>query len=362
MEAAITLAMAGIIATAAASAMSLVMRTVSKTRTGLMVQTHLINAIQFLSKDIENSGGNGLPAPVGILVEDSTNCPARDGFPACNGSDRVTVVKAIADLPVCVVMPGAPDPGPDLVSELDDTPAALNIASFQYSLGGCCFPSQISGTAITGDAVLTSAEGGFFRVVRVTGNVSTACEFTLTNVLPNHLGLNAATAALSAAVDDDDFQMFHKGTVTLVEMNTYFLDTAAHELRVRRGGESAPGSLVAEHIYDFQISLGYDMALSAMPTDIKWVNRGALVAEEINVAEYALATTDVLTTVDPLFTRTTPPREVMVSVVQGVPSLVGPDKVISPLRHTSRTITAPGMALRAGVAHLTPTNSVLRDQ
>jgi hypothetical protein len=63
---------------------------------------------------------------------------------------------------------------------------------------------------------------------------------------------------------------------------------------------------------------------------------------------------------DPFVLRRFAPREVLVSVVQGVPSSLRPDTIESPLREpSSRIITVPGVALRAGVARLSPMNALL---
>jgi prepilin-type N-terminal cleavage/methylation domain-containing protein len=327
-EAMVTMAIAGIVTTAAAGAMAMIMRSVQNTRIGVTVTSNLVNTVQFLSKDIENAGGQGLPTQAGIMVENDT-CPARDGMPACNGTDRVTIATAMPELPVCATRAGS-------------RPNAL---SFQYVQGGCCFPSNIGGNAVTGVAMLTGPNQ-IFRPVQVTGIANAVCEFTVADAVPNSLYLNSPIVSDHASFAGDDFTPFVDGTATLVLLRTYYLDTATHELRVRHGvGASAQTALVADQIFDLQVALGVDVDDDGRVAENEWAFRGGL----------GVATS-------PFQTRLLPPREVMVSVVQGVPASLRPDAVESPLRAAGadRVVTNPGTALRAGVAHVSPVNALLR--
>ncbi len=327
-EAMVTLAIAGIVTAAAAGAMAMIMRSVANTRVGVTVTSNLVNTVQFLSKDIENAGGQGLPNQAGIMVENDS-CPARDGMPACNGTDRVTIAVAMPELPICATREGS----------------RPNTLSFQYAQGGCCFPSEIGGVQVGGTAMLTGPNN-IFRPVRLTGVTGAVCEFDVEDAAPADLYLNATTVAGHAAVAVNDFTPFIDGAATLVLLRTYYLDTATHELRVRHGvGPSAQFALVADQIFDLQVALGIDVDDDGRVAANEWAFRG-----ELGVAA------------TPLQTRRSPPREVMVSVIQGVPASLRPDALESPLRFsgTDRIVTNPGTALRAGVAHISPVNTLLR--
>jgi len=253
-------------------------------------------------------------------------------MPACGGADRITVVVAIPDLPVCAVREGS----------------RVGAVSFQYVQGGCCFPSSTASGPITGAAML-AGPSGIFRPVQIVGvtDATAVCEFTVTDAVPNGLYLNSTNATVHASTGATDFTPFVNGTATLVQLSTYYLDTTAHELRLRRGlGSTAQDGLVAEHIYDLQIALGYDINTNGAVEDNEWAFLGGL----------------GIATADPFVTRLNAPREVKLSIVQGAPASLRPDVVDSPLRPpgAGRTITAPGIALRVGVAHVAPVNTLLR--
>ena len=325
-EAMVTLAIAGIVSAAAAATMALVMRTTSSTRASVTVANNMAQSIQFLSADIENAGGNGLPTQAALLVENDS-CAARDGMPACSGNDRVTVFTAIAGTPVCTTRIGS----------------RPNTWSFQYLQGGCCFPSVTpASTPVEGLVVLTQT-GSLFRPARIVGTAGAVCEFDLFDVVPQDLYLNAPTPAAHTAMPLTDFTPFKDGQATLVSMRTFFVDAAASELRMKNG-VAAGGILVADRIHDLQIALGHDLN-----------GNGRVEATEFAWRESALPAATSLVP------RQLPPREVLLSIVQGLSSNLRPDTVLSPLRPAgaAKTITAPGEALRAGLVRLVPYNSIV---
>lgn len=322
----VTLAIAGIVSAAAASTMALVMRTTSSTRASVTVANNMAQSIQFLSADIENAGGNGLPMQAALLVENDS-CAARDGMPACSGNDRITVFSAIAGAPVCSTRAGS----------------RPNTWSFQYLQGGCCFPSVTpAAVAVEGIVVLTQT-GGLFRPARIVGTAGAVCEFDAFDVVPQNLYLNAPNAAAHTAVALTDFTPFEDGQATLVSMRTFFLDAPKSELRMKNG-VAAGSILVADRLHDLQIALGHDANSNG----------------RIDATEYAWRES-ALPAVTSLLPRQLPPREVLVSVVQGLSSNLRPDTVLSPLRPAgaSKTISVQGEALRAGLVRLVPYNSIL---
>lgn len=331
MEAMVAMAIAGIISVAATSAMSLVLRTVSTTRNNMTVATNLNNSLQFISRDVEVAGGQGLAGQASFIVEND-DCVARDGLPACNGSDRVHVFTALPEPPVCTVRAA-------------QTAGAL---SFQYVQGGCCFPSMFSGAPVSGPIVLTRTDGAF-RPVLATGISSTVCEFTVEDLLDVTLYLNDPVPATHEAVSLTDFTPFLGGQATLVTMRTYYLSQGLNpqgerfsELRGRTGaGPSATDALIMDEIWDFQVAVGVDVNQNKVVANDEWAFRGN---DGIASDAYAL--------------RRSPPRLVQVAIVQGLKASVS-NTVTVPLRTGNQAITEPGRLLRSGIVQLVPINATL---
>lgn len=332
MEAMVAMAMAGIISAAAAGAMSLVLRSVSTTRSNMSVATNLNNSLQFISRDVEIAGGQGLPVQSSVIVESDTCDPMPGGIPACGGFDRVHLFTALPDPPVCTVRVGA----------------TTNSLSFQYVQGGCCFPASAKGSAVTG-AVMLSRTDGAFRPILASGIAGKACEFTPTDLLPNALYLNDPVPATHAAVSASDFAPFVGGQATLVTMRTYYLERgvdsgqAFSRLRARIGvGTAAVDELVMDEIWDFQVAIGVDTNGDRVVSPTEWAFQGGP----------GVAT-------DPFVLRLRPPRLVQVALVQGIKASVGTDTATVFLRSGDQTVTAPGRAVRAGMVQLSPINTTL---
>lgn len=329
LEAMVVMAIAGIVAVSAMMTMSLVMKTMSRTRATINIDNAMGQTVQFMSKDIENAGGNGLLVQ-GCLVVDNDACASRDDIPACAGSDRITVFTAVADSPTCAVRQGS-------------RPATL---SFQYQQGGCCFPSSMPAVgpsppaAVVGNVMLQNRTGGY-RPVQVHGVAGATCEFTATDLLGVNHYLNDPVPSVHQATAVSEFDPFFDGTATLVQMRTFYLDVAARQLRVKNG--TAAGSLLlADRVHDLQISIGHDLDADGT----------------VAASEYAWRNSD-LPAATSFVQRLNAPREVLLSVVQGQPEATKPDTVTSPLRPAATsTITAPGEALRVGLVRLVPYNAI----
>ncbi|HEY1101391.1 MAG TPA: hypothetical protein VGF99_20805, partial [Myxococcota bacterium] len=258
------------------------------------------------------------------------SCPSRDDIPACGGTDRITVFTALPDTPVCAVRAGS----------------RVDALSFQHVQGGCCFPSQRSTTStppgtetVVGIAVLQK-QGGAFRQVRIEGIAGATCEFTATDVLDRDHYLNDADVAVHDAVDVDDFTPFIGGEATLVSMRTFFIDPQAHQLRVKNG-LAAGSALLADNVHDLQVAVGHDVDGDGDVIDSEFAWRGS-----------------ALPAAGDLRPRLLPPKEVLVSVVQGQPELSRPDVVTSPLRPiAAQSVSVPGQALRVGIARFLPVNA-----
>jgi len=329
-EAMVVLVIASIVSVSAMMMMSLVMRTMSSTRAAISVDTLLGQTVQFMSKDIENAGGNGLRVQ-GALLIDNDSCAARDDIPACNGSDRITVFTALPDSPVCAVRPGS----------------RTGALSFQYVQGGCCFPSRLAPSSVGptpptvhGTVVLENKVGGF-RQVRVTGITGAVCEFDVVDLLEKDHYLNDPVASVHAGVAVDDYAPFLGGTATLVQMRTFYVDTATHELRVKNGPD-ADSLLLAARVHDLQVAVGHDLDGDGVVVDSEYAWRNTAVPLPTSFVQ-----------------RLHAPREVLLSIVQGQPEATRPDVVTSPLRPlATASVTSPGEALRVGLVRLVPYNAI----
>jgi prepilin-type N-terminal cleavage/methylation domain-containing protein len=337
MESMVTLAIVGIISAAAATTMSLVLRTTGTSRASVLVSNSLAQALLYVSKDIENAGGNGVPGQAAIIVEND-GCLAHDGLMPCNGNDRLSLFVPIPDAPVCMVRAGSRD----------------GMLSFQYLQGGCCFPSQANNPVadsapVQGIVLLTRAQSpALFRPVHIRGVDGAVCEFEAQDVLPQSTYLNHADPVTHSAVTLSDFTPFLNGQATLVEMRTYYVNSFENQLRVRHGAKPGTDGLVADHVYDFQAALGIDQDDDGLIAPTEWEYRETASATLVGGVNLA---------------RLRPPREMLISMVVGLPSPLRPDQVISPLRPdgAGKTITRPGVALRAGMMRLVPMNALLGD-
>jgi len=333
-EAMVVMAIAGIVAVAATMTMSLVLRTMSSTRAAIAVDNAMGQTVQFMSKDIENAGGNGMRGQASVIV-DNDNCASRDDIPACGGTDRVTIFSALPDSPVCAVRQGS----------------RAKALSFQYVQGGCCFPSQVSlpssppsptptTSTVQGLVMLENKRGGF-RPVRVSGIAGAVCEFDVVDLLSSDHYLNDPTPSVHTATGVDEFDPFFDGTATLVQMRTFFVDPVEHELRVK-DGVAAGSLLLADHVHDLQIAIGHDLDGDGLVADSEFAWRNSAVPAATSFVQ-----------------RLHAPREVLLSIVQGHPEASKPDTVTSPLRPlATATITSPGEALRTGFVRLVPYNAV----
>lgn len=259
LELSVAMAIAGIIAAAAISLVGFMLSSGRRIGRGLDLTSSGRLGSLFVIDELRIAGGGGVEAWSSLIVED--DCVARGGYPACRGSDRVTVVQTIPRFPSCAIV---------------DTTAPGRVTVETINLSGvdvCCLNEVdfVRQVALVWTDTMQPA---------VLSGVGTGCEFTVAPVVPGDLlprQLSASTGFAAAGI---------KGAVVvLADIKTFYVDwnTAGTvgALRMHVELDGAP-SLVGERltvlddVADFQVALGYRGAGSLVEasagTDGWWPN------------------------------------------------------------------------------------------
>ncbi|OQW50444.1 MAG: hypothetical protein A4S09_01225 [Proteobacteria bacterium SG_bin7] len=186
-----------------------------------------------------NQVGGGTVRPwMAVWVEN--NCALRVPFPACNGSDRVTMASRDFNLNTCFV-----------------TSATVgNTLNFDPVAGvNCCSNTHFQKPIVV-------SKTGYWAQFFVDAVVSTPLTCSV------HV-VNGQGSGINAQASPPRFTDWGGASVDVIEVSTYYLNTVTHELRVftdlNNNSVIDPNEdqLIGANIYDFQIVLGYDAA----PTD-----------------------------------------------------------------------------------------------
>jgi hypothetical protein len=291
-EAALAMALVGVISIAAIGLYASVSQTFTATRKAAMLNDRAQSAIDYLMHDLRSIGGNGIPASVAIFVEDAAGARADpvtgfpDGSDAAAGvegrpplpgmADRLTTFTAIQNVPGCTIT-GITGPPNDTDGEgtaqflLTPCPSCNPPVAF----GTCCFTMGIARPFVR-TVVLMS--GNSFRPVMLS-NSSGTCQFRWQDVVP--ASMRPAPTPVPPISD------YIGGQAVLVDFRTYYLDAQTHDLMMHI--DNLPGepaqvgavlndyganpSVVGERfrvldgVYDFQVSLGYDLDASGDVTE-----------------------------------------------------------------------------------------------
>jgi type II secretory pathway pseudopilin PulG len=195
----------------------------------ILTEGDLLLMEDYFVRKISAGGGNSLSPWNSYWVEDA--CAARGPFPACDSSDRLTIVDSIS-ASTCAVTGSTP-------SGLDHD---LNISN----AGGCCLLSLDLTNAQT-MLVLGSTYGQRFVTAVDTG----ACTVHVTP------GPNANHDSSPAVVD------WTGATISPISIATIYLDTTTNELHSYTYLRNTTSDLIiADQIFDFQAALGFDLPLS----------------------------------------------------------------------------------------------------
>ncbi len=321
MEAAVVLAMVGLVAAAALTVFALLSRTMKSTQNESMLNARSHQPLQYLSSELQRAGGNGIPGQAAIVIED--NCAARGELPGCAGTDRVTVFTA-PQAPVCRAR--------DLGASADGRSYAV-----EWPQGGCCLRSEDFSAHVM---LLNRRASGeiLYRPVFLTGTGTDDddCEFAAVDLLPPNLRHGGAGD-------------FDGGDVVLVEMRTFYVDPATDELflHIDNAAPPAPGAptvigkrmLIADHVVDLQVAAGLDVDDDGAVDDREWAFFPGQVA--------------------PADPRIVAPRMLWLGTVIGLPDsgVRAGNSVTSLLRGS--VMSRPGLVLRSASTRVAPTNGLL---
>lgn len=382
MELAVTMAIAGIVSVSALMLHSAVSRSFSSARRIGELSDRLLGTATYIARELTTVGGNTASASMALYVEN--NCAARGAYPACpNGSDRVTIFGAVPKTPAC------------RVSHVDTTVSPPRFAFWFRDIHGisrCCLNDELNGERELGQKTqylkrhLMLSSGPFHKPVLLLaehgapgfttlpapseylsddmdgdGDIDTRCTFRTLEVVPP--GLRLEPPNLSAWVD---------ASASVMDMRTLYIDARetgappklilhtekdengeGDEVTTTNAGTgggpwnwtdvvSPPEDetlLVSEGVYDFQVSLGYDLNGDDRVESAEWVHdqpgelRNYADNRRLRLLRFDLAMGVTATA----------------SIIAGKP-------VPTPARDGGSTLAIPGVALRVTSVTVQPRN------
>lgn len=357
-EAAVAMALVGIIAVAATSLYASVTRTFANTRKSAMLTDRAQSAIDYLMHDLRSIGGNGIPASAAIFVEDAApvRADAVLGFPdgtdaaasiegrspILGAADRLTTFTALKNVPPCTI---STITGP--TGDGRGTAQFFLPPSSAYPPGTCCFTTGVARPFIR---TVMFTNPPFYRPVLLT-NDSGTCVFQWQDIVPDQMRSPAPL------IED-----FVDGSAVLVDFRTYYVDPQTHDLVMHLDhldpqqistvmnnfgdGPTVAGERmrILDGVYDFQVSLGYDLDDSGDVTDTNGADEWLYNVPSESSAAMTNFDADLL-------------RLVRLELVVGIPS--AGVAAGSPVRAPARTggmIAVPGVHLRAVGARFAPRN------
>ena len=186
----------------------------------------------YLANQIEGIGGGAVRSWMAIWEEN--NCAARGPLADCGGSDRITLTTAQNPPLECAIQSWALATPNQIV--VANTPA-------------CCL------TAAFNNKQLMLVNNNSYAQVYSTSVDLVACTLTFTG------GQAAADPEQANPLATN----WGNGTVSVVNVQTYYMDSTAHALNVWADAnndgaiQANESSLVATGVYDFQVALGFDL-------------------------------------------------------------------------------------------------------
>lgn len=272
-------------------------------------------ASDFIVNDIQSSGGASAPAWTAVSLVN--NCTASGPFPACNGSDRLTVFQILQNQFQCEVT--------------SNTPTRLTLDN----TNGCCLSADMANHTF-----IMRLNENFTYGFATRLNLAT-CEIDYTAYQGEHRDFTGGRT------------LWPRAGVTFMTTKIFYLDPDKHQLfqfadaNNNNSIDPKENTLLAEDIYDFQVSLGYDFnpmdrALTDLGNDQdEWLYNSP--GEEWGQGVFVTTRQDFL-------------RMVGVGLIVGSP-LKGSAKTIGAVDATARIFdgperTQPGWYLQAHVSKL----------
>jgi hypothetical protein len=382
MEMAVTLAIAGIVSVAALMLHSSVTRSFSAARKVGELSDRLFGTATYLARELTTVGGNTATASMSIYVENA--CAARGSYPACpNGSDRITIFGAVPKTPAC------------RVSHVDTTVTPPRFAFWfrdTHGVSRCCLNDELNGQRIPGQLTqylkrhLMLSQGPFHKPVLLIaehgapgfttlpapasyddhdidddGEVDTRCTFRAVEVVPPELRAEppALTDWIDASASVMDMRILYiddreVGAPPKLVLHTDKDENGAGLSPTTTNGGTLPGAwnwsdpvsppedetlLVAEGVYDLQVSLGYDLDDDQQIGAAEWVYDQPGEARDYTVdRRLRLLRFDVVMGI-----------QTSASILSGRP-------VPTPARDGGPSLAIPGVALRTTSTTVQPRN------
>jgi len=239
----------------------------------LNMDSYLLN--DYLRIEVMKAGGASTRGWMGLHVEN--DCSARSPLPHCDGSDRLSVVNVSMPEQECTITQNA---------------TANTITADFRSPGDCCMMplAGLDGAkSFEHQQILLSLNGAF--VNRYVSNLDAGtCTATL---VPGQVSF----ADLPSGVTN-----YTGGIVTLVEVKSYYWNSSNNTLNVfqdlNRDAIIQPNEtqVIAEQVYDFQVSLGYDfnpvdgvITETADGSEDEWLYNSLLTGERMNNGDFAVS-------------------------------------------------------------------------
>lgn len=238
LEAAVTLVIMGIVATAAVGSFGAFTRLAKQAERDMLLIETLRTAQFFLLSEARLAGGVGVQPWAAAIIEN--DCAARDGLPDCHGSDRLTLVQGIPTYPGCRVV--------------DDRGSRLQFEQVDFA---CCFVE----TGFVRQVALVHPDAMQPAVLKSTGS---DCLFEVVPIVPD--------AALARRLGDSS--AFRSGgwrdaVAVLADVKTFYVDwpsaTAIDGALKMHAELNGDGDVVGERLTvleraaDLQFAIGYDV-------------------------------------------------------------------------------------------------------
>lgn len=228
--------------------------------------------VDYLRNRLVGSGGGTVRAWMALWHED--NCGSRSIFPNCNGGDRVTISTIATPFQEC-----------SITSTISNSPQRLQVAF--SSPGVCCLePQTANEVSFFNRPVMITLNDNFHQ--RYVTNVDLAtCQVSL---VPGQ----AAGGDEGGAITD-----WSGGMISQVRVETIYWDPVNRTLHkfadVNNDGVANLNEdiVVADNIFDFQISLGYDfnppdgkIEQTSNGIDDEWLHNAPSVVEAVGTAPF----------------------------------------------------------------------------
>lgn len=237
-EAAVTLAIMAVVATAAVSSLVALQRLARDTGQQMIVNERLRAGLLYLADETRDAGGIGIQPWAAAIIED--DCGPRDGMPPCRGSDRLTVVQGIPTFPGC-----------SIDEDLGGTVRLERVGAVDGRGGrSCCFRDNRSFVRQVAIVYPNAVEP-----VLVTGTGSGDCSFGVQRLLP----ASVLPRALPSSRE--------RGVMVLADIKTFYVDWDSNndvigdlKMHIELNGDGDVENerlTILEDVADFQVAAGY---------------------------------------------------------------------------------------------------------